>query len=237
MKKIIISITSIALVTAVFLILYLLTNKDTNSIIGKIINITNNSELKSSSILIENEEGPTYVAFNNTIDLRYKNITLSDKVKVITNGIIRESFPPQTTGIDIDLINKLSKIKLDTDLFFLSLPYYENIETSYYIFNTVMFDNEKDFNEFAKNINLNTENLLDIFEEKNIVISYANINSGYTLQCDGISYTTDTLYINLTTNSENKENEVQNLRGIMLILDKDLLKDKEVKTISTHINK
>lgn len=185
---------------------------------GTIIDIHQTKD--NTTLLIENDDGPIYVAFRKKIG----NVQLLDEVLIHTNGIVLDSYPSQTTGFVNKNKYRQGIIELEHQQFFIESPepFFEESDFSYYRFQ-------------QKNLTPEELSLLidDVILEDNqtIVLSWIQLSKTATLTFNNFMQKNDTLY--LLFNIESTNNNEMIYKGVITIIDNE----NHTITLANYISK
>lgn len=194
---------------------------------------------KRPVILIENKDGPSSVSFAK--DVNINNIELNDQAKITTDGIVRESYPMQITGYNVKLSQKTKKnINENVQPYLFSAHgSYDNdmLEFDYRRFKTKVFYSMKEYLGFAtvRGIEIPDVNKLnEMLDGKAIIVSYSYLSSTPAVEYSNTYNLEDKTFIELNVTSSSIETDDIAMKGVVLILDKDYIKEN-VTTLSKYL--
>ena len=204
---------------------------------GEIVDIYFNDKY---TILLNSKESLYSISFDKKINLR--SIELNDYVSIKTNGIIMESYPAQTKGLDIKLLESKEKNNIkDVNTYVLNASgdyYNDMLNNNFYRFNTKVLNNKDEYMEFQNEMSINNNFDLDeIFKDNFIVISYSYMSSTPKLE-NKLIYTNDNnLFIEINIDSDDNETDDLICRGFIYIINKNYSSIDNVFTLSNFIVK
>jgi len=211
----------------IFIILVVIKGND-NTIEGRVVDIYDNN------LLIHINGEPYNINFKNNIS----GISLNDIVKIRTDGIVRESYPMQITGLSVKKIkNDYKKMNDVTTSTLFDTTYYEETLTYKNKFKTVVFKTKDEFKNYVnKSKILLQENIDDIYKDSFAVVSTTSMSSGEIISFEGIYLNNNNISINLNvTTSEVTTTDIMT-KGNIIILNKKYI-DFNFETVSKTIIK
>ncbi len=225
MKKYILFAIVILLISSILILI----SSDKKYIEGRIIDIYDDK-----NILILINDDPFSVSFRKKFD----SIKLNDIVKIKTDGIVRESFPAQITGLSIKKIkNNYKKIPLDIDNIIFNTHYYDEVLSYKSKFSTIVFKIKEDLLEYGKKSGITLPKDIDtLYENKFAVLSNTSMTSSGKINIEGIYENNKNISINLTVAIGEAYTTDIITRGSIIFLDKKYI-DYNITTTSLTINK
>lgn len=223
-KNIILGITLLI----ISLILIIIKNNN-NYIEGRVIDIFDNK-----SILIHKNKEPILVDFKKGVS----NILLNDIVKIKTDGIIRESFPVQMTGISIKKVkNEYKKVNENIESVSFKTDYYQENLVYKNKFKTTVFKNKEEFKNYVEKSRIVLSSSVDnIYNEYFAVVSTTSMSSGGILSFDGLYQNNNNMSINLKLNIGEVQTTDIVTRGNIILISKKYI-DYNFETLSKTIRK
>ncbi len=174
---------------------------------------------KSSTILLETNDGPLAVNFSKKIT----NINLLDHIQVRTDGLIAESIPPQTKGFSFKALNRSLIIRPSHTTFTFDNSLLTE-KFNHLSFETVVFEEKDSLKSFLDENNIEINNLDQVFiDGKSAILSYTHGENGY-INHSFIRNDNQFAIVFEKNQSKNK--------GFITILDSNLIEDFTIKTLT-----
>lgn len=205
------------------IVLIIIKNND-NYVEGRVIDISDNK-----SILIHKNNEPILINFKDNIN----NIVLNDIVKVKTDGIVRESFPVQMTGISIKKVrNEYKKLNENIESISFKTDYYQESLVYKNKFKTTVFKNKEGFKDYVEKSRIALSDSVDnIYKEYFAVVSTTSMSSGGILSFEGLYQKSNNISINLKLNIREVQTTDIVTRGNIILISKKYI-DYNFETLS-----
>lgn len=221
-------------------LIVILSNNKRVTIEGKVIDMYSYEDnYKRPTILILKDNSPYSVTFDN--DVFIDNIELNDTVSILTDGMVRESYPMQITGFSIKLLNKENKNVIENveHYIFNGAGSYENdlLEIDYHRFKTKIFYSMEEYLVYAQTRGLNIDITNENLENKVIIVSYSYMSSTPTIEYSKTYNILENTYVELNIKSLKNETDDIVLRGVLLVIDKEDVKNNIITLSKVIVSK
>ncbi len=214
----------LAIVLLIISIALIIIKNNDNNVEGRVIDIYDNNNL-----LIHIKGEPFNISFKTNIS----GISLNDMVRIKTDGIVRESYPAQMTGLSIKKIkNDYKRINDKTTSTLFDTNYYEETLVYKSKFKTTVFKTKDEFKNYInKSRILLQTNIDDIYKTSFAIVSTTSMTSSGIISFDGVYENNKDLSINLKIDMEKITKDDMVTRGSIILLDKKYI-DYNFETVS-----